>query len=63
MSEAKYKKGDRIELHPGTDQWMMGDRFGEVVEEPDSDGRYRVRMDKSKRKLRVSEEHILKKVT
>lgn len=26
------KKGDRVELHPVTDRWMMGDRYGVVVE-------------------------------
>jgi hypothetical protein len=25
------KKGDRVELHPATDDWMRGDRYGEVV--------------------------------
>ena len=23
-------KGQRVELHPATDRWMMGDRFGVV---------------------------------
>lgn len=23
--------GDRVELHPATDAWMMGDRFGDVI--------------------------------
>lgn len=26
-----YGVGDRVELHPGTDLWMRGARFGEVV--------------------------------
>ena len=26
-----YTIGDRVELHPATDLWMMGARFGEVV--------------------------------
>ena len=26
-----YGVGDRVELHPGTDLWMMGARYGEVV--------------------------------
>ena len=26
-----YKVGTRVELHPATDAWMMGDRFGEVT--------------------------------
>lgn len=25
------KVGDRVELAPHTDRWMMGDRFGEIV--------------------------------
>jgi hypothetical protein len=26
-----FKVGDRVQLHPATDQWMQGDRYGEVV--------------------------------
>ena len=26
-----YTVGDRVELHPGTDLWMRGARFGVVV--------------------------------
>ena len=26
-----YNVGKRVELSPATDQWMMGDKFGEVV--------------------------------
>jgi hypothetical protein len=26
-----YNVGDRVELHPGTDLWMQGARFGVVV--------------------------------
>jgi hypothetical protein len=25
-----YKVGDRVELHPGTDLWMQGARYGTV---------------------------------
>lgn len=25
------KVGDRVVLHPGLDDWMRGDRYGEVV--------------------------------
>lgn len=28
---AHLKLGDRVQLHPATDQWMQGDRYGEVV--------------------------------
>jgi len=24
-------KGTRVELHPATDEWMQGDRYGEIV--------------------------------
>lgn len=26
-----YAIGDRVELHPGTDLWMRGARYGEVI--------------------------------
>lgn len=26
------KEGDRCELHPSTDRWMMGDRYGTIIE-------------------------------
>lgn len=26
-----YNVGDRVELHPGTDLWMQGARYGTVV--------------------------------
>lgn len=25
------KESDRCELHPATDRWMMGDRYGTIV--------------------------------
>ena len=28
---ADFKVGDRIEVHPATDRWMMGDRYATVV--------------------------------
>lgn len=28
---ADFKKGQRVQLHPGTDDWMRGDRYGDVV--------------------------------
>jgi len=27
----EYTEHDRVELHPATDAWMQGDRFGEIV--------------------------------
>ena len=26
-----FHRGDRVETHPATDRWMMGDRYGTVV--------------------------------
>jgi len=42
------KVGDRIELHPGTDLWMRGARFGTVLNKYVRHGltRYRVQLDK-----------------
>lgn len=28
---SQFKPGDRVELHPATDAWMSGDRYGEVT--------------------------------
>jgi hypothetical protein len=51
-----FRLGDRVQLHPATDRWMMGDRFGKVVKL----GRklLHVRMDVSGRTIRVSPENI-----
>jgi hypothetical protein len=47
----EFKVGQRVELHPATDRWMMGDRFGEVraVASSWEAGKYlaRVKLDKS----------------
>ena len=41
-----YGIGDRVEIHPGTDLWMMGARYGEVVSTSiTSDDRVHVVMD------------------
>ena len=31
--DKEYGIGDRVELHPGTDLWMRGVRYGEVIGE------------------------------
>jgi hypothetical protein len=35
---ADFTIGQRVELHPATDRWMMGDRYGTIVK---LDERYR----------------------
>lgn len=48
--------GDRVQLHPATDAWMMGDRYGVVAKI----GRLyvHVRMDRSGRTLRVHPDNV-----
>ena len=50
-SVTQFRRGDRVQLHPATDAWMMGDRFGTVVKV----GRdlLHVNMDRSGRTRRV----------
>jgi hypothetical protein len=31
MEITELRVGDRIEMHPASDAWMRGDRFGEVL--------------------------------
>lgn len=49
----RFSVGDRVELHPGTDAWMAGDRLG-TVERIGRDY-YHVAMQLSGRLLRVAE--------
>jgi hypothetical protein len=44
-----YRIGDRVELHPATDDWMRGDRFGMVVGMGGDPLRVMVRLDRSDR--------------
>ena len=31
VNSAGFKANDRVQLHPCTDSWMRGDKYGEVV--------------------------------
>jgi hypothetical protein len=44
--------GQRVEIHPGTDTWMRGDRYGEIVKLGHS--WVSVRFDRSERVLQVA---------
>jgi hypothetical protein len=48
--------GDRVELHPATDAWMMGDRYG-VVQKVGTT-RVQVKLDRSGRERFVHFENI-----
>lgn len=62
--------GKRAELHPATDAWMSGDRYGDIVavskrarsyldpRDPRNGHTFTIHMDKSGRRLRVSEGNI-----
>ena len=51
---------DRVEIHPATDAWMMGDRYGEVIKI----GRkyLHVKMDRSNKVRRLTPRLIQRKV-
>lgn len=51
-----FHRGDRVEMHPGTDQWMMGARFGTVRRVGKQT--LRVKLDRMKRTLTVGPRHI-----
>jgi hypothetical protein len=47
------EKGSRIELQPTTDRWRRGDKTGTVIRRQPKDGLALVRIDKSRRTIRV----------
>ena len=54
----QFKVGDRVELHPATDRWMRGDRFGEVVKI----GRMyvHIKMDRSGQTIKAAPENVVR---
>jgi len=50
--------GQRVELHPNTDEWMMGDRYGQIIDISSETGNIRVLMDKSMRELIVHPRNV-----
>ena len=70
----EYKQGDRVQLHPATDFWMSGARYGEVIQcslrmsKKKSDGtrthqfKYKVRLD-SGHTAWFKEQDIMEKVS
>lgn len=62
--------GKRAQLHPATDRWMMGDRYGVIVSvskrsrsyldprDPRNGQTFTVLMDKSGKRIRVAEGNI-----
>lgn len=53
------KQGDRVEIHPAFDEWMQGDRYGEVIGLDERSPRpYRVKLDKSKSVRKYTEDDL-----
>ena len=52
-----FKPGQRVQLCPSTDRWMMGDMYGTVA----SVGRkvVRVKMDRSGKTIRVAPDRLM----
>ena len=55
-SVAQFKVADRVQLHPATDRWMMGDRYGTVIKL----GRkhLHVKLDRSGKTIRIAPANI-----
>ena len=49
----QYYIGKRVELHPATDEWMQGDRYGTIVRVAKAS--VSIKMDKSGRTLKATE--------
>ena len=52
-----FKVGERVQLHPATDAWMMGDRYGEVIKV--GTRRIHIKMDRSEKVRKVFPRDIL----
>jgi hypothetical protein len=51
------RPGDRVQAHPATDSWMMGDRWGSVAKVGPK--RVHVNMERSGRLRRFAPENLL----
>ena len=52
-----FREGNRVQLHPETDLWMRGARFGEICGFT-RNGKLRVRLDKMDHVTRIYPEDI-----
>lgn len=51
-----FKVGERVELHPATDRWMRGDRYGTI--EKIGRRHFYVRMDRSGHLAKIDPSNI-----
>jgi len=54
IMEDFQKTGRRVEMHPCTDWWMQGDRFGTVIKIDVPNGTLSVKLKRSNRTVRVT---------
>lgn len=54
-----FHKGERVELHPATDLWMRGARFGTIVKALPVRRAYLVKLDKVARTRRIRHHDLL----
>lgn len=56
-SPKDFRVGQRVQMHPATDAWMQGDRYGQI----ETLGRVylHVKMDRSQRMLPMLPENVL----
>ena len=57
MTRLALTVGQRVQLQRGTERWMKGDRFGEVLQI--EDGRVRLQLDPSGKRLWLRLEDVL----
>lgn len=57
-----FKPADRVELHPGVDAWMQGDRYGSITRVLTVTDTpyplYHVKLDKSDRTLKLAADRL-----
>jgi hypothetical protein len=53
------KVGLDVEVHPGHDRWMMGDRFGHILQLDEPGARVRVHLDLSGGKFWFTPDYVL----
>ena len=57
MIDSIASVGDRVQLHPGLDAWMQGDKYGDVAKVTHQN--YHVKMDRSGRTLLIPRQALL----
>jgi len=62
VTETEILIGQRVEMHPSTDLWMMGDRYGEIINISSETGNITIKMDKSLTEIIVHPRNVYRYV-